>query len=355
MALDQVCDDLHRAAWKKRYGKRKRDLALVDIDSHVRHVYGDQKEGADFTYKGGFGFHPLVISLAQTQECLRIVNRPGNVVSPDGADVALESVVPLLKERFRQILVRGDSAFAQQPIYDACERHGLSFAMVSPCHSNFAGLADAIPERCWRPFRAEADGPPPRKGNQRRRGSNVRRRKARARGKRDLKLKRQWVAEIDYRPGQSSTTYRLIVRRQRIEESKQGELFDLWRYRFVITNLPKSVAADEVVRLTYQRCDQENVIEQLQHGVAAMSMPTGNFLANWAYLVCARIAHNLKAWLAMLVLPAEVMRWEWKRFRKTFVFVAARVVKKAGQILVRFADSHRFARAIARGIAALQT
>jgi hypothetical protein len=227
--------------------------------------------------------------------------------------------------------------------------------MVSPCHVNFAGLADAIPERSWRPFRAEADGPPSRKDNQRRRGSNVRRRTARARGKRDLKLRKQWVAEIDYRPARSSTTYRLIVRRQRIEESKQGVLFDLWRYRFVITNLSKSVAADEVMRLTYQRCDQENVIEQLQHGVAAMRMPTGNFLANWAYLVCARIAHNLKAWLAMLVLPTEVMRWEWKRFRKAFVFVAARVVKKAGQILVRFADSHRFARTIARGIAALQT
>jgi hypothetical protein len=341
VALDRVCDDLHRAAWRRRYGKRKRDLALVDIDSHVHHVYGDQKEGADFTYKGGFGYHPLVISLAQTQECLRIVNRPGNVVSPDGADAALEGVVPLLKERFRQIVVRGDSAFAQQPIYDVCDRHGLDFAMVSPCHRNFLDLADGIPERSWRLFRAKADASPPRKGDPRRRGRNVRRRKARERGKRDLKLKKQWVAEIDYRPARSSTTYRLIVRRQRIEESNQGELFELWRYRFVITNLPKSVAADEVTLLTYKRCDQENVIEQLQHGVA--------------YLICARIAHNLKAWLAMLALPDETMRWEWKRFRKAFVFVAARVIKKAGQILVRLADSHRFTSTIARGIAALQT
>jgi hypothetical protein len=352
--LDHVCDDLHRAAWKKRYGKRKRDLALVDIDSHVRHVYGEQKEGADFTYKGGFGYHPLVISLAETQECLRIVNRPGNVVSPDGADLALESVVPLLKERFRRIVVRGDSAFAQQPIYDTCERHGLHFAMVSPCHVNFEDLADAIPERSWKPFRAEREDRPACKKKRRRRGSNIRRRKARKRGKRDLKLERQWVAEIDYKPARSESTYRLVIRRQRIEESEQGQLFELWRYRFVITNLPKSVAAAEVVRLSYRRCDQENVIEQLQNGVAAMRMPTGSFLANWAYLVCARIAHNLKAWLAMLALPAEVMRWEWKRFRKAFVFVAARVVKRAGQVLVRIADSHRFADAFATGVRRLQ-
>ena len=354
-AVDRICDDLHRAVWKKRNGRRRRDLALLDLDSHVHHVYGDQKEGADFTYKGGFGYHPLVLSLAGTQECLRIVNRPGNVVSADGAPEALESVAPLINERFRRTIVRGDSAFAQQPIYDACERHGLNFAMVSPCHSNFEDLADAIPERSWKPFRAKEDDRSPRRKKKRKRGKNVRRRKARERGKRDLKLEKQWVAEIDYRPARSDATYRLIMRRQRIEESAQGQLFELWRYRFVITNLPKSFSAIEVMRLTYRRCDQENVIEQLQNGVAAMRMPTGSFLANSAFLACARIAHNLKAWLAMLALPDEVMRWEWKRFRKAFVFVAARVVRKAGQVLIRIADSHRFAEAMALGVRRLQT
>lgn len=354
-ALDRICDDLHRAGWRKRYGRRKQALALVDLDSHVHHVYGDQKEGADFTYKGGFGYHPLVISIAGTQECLRIVNRPGNVVSADGAPEALDDVAPLVKERFRRAIVRGDSAFAQQPIYDACERHGLNFAMVSPCHSNFEELADSIPERRWKPFRAKEEDRAPRKKKRRKRGKNIRRRKARERGKRDLKLEKQWVAEIDYQPARSDSTYRLIIRRQRIDESAQGQLFELWRYRFVITNLPKSYSAAEVMRLTYRRCDQENVIEQLQNGVAAMRMPTGGFLANWAFLVCARIAHNFKAWLAMLALPAEVMRWEWKRFRKAFVFVAARVVRGAGQVVVRVADSHRFAGAFAHGVTRLQT
>ena len=50
----------------------------MDLDSCVRPVYGDQKEGTDFTYKGSFGYHPLVISLAGTLECLRLINRPGN-------------------------------------------------------------------------------------------------------------------------------------------------------------------------------------------------------------------------------------------------------------------------------------
>lgn len=355
-ALDRVTDEMHRKAWGARYGRKKQALGIVDIDSHVHHIYGNQKEGADFTYKGGFGYHPLVLSLAGTQECLRLVNRPGNVTSADGAADQLESVASLLKSRFRKVLVRGDSAFACQEIYDACERHEFDFAIVSPVRPNFEALADSIPQGCWRVFDpGAAKARSVDAADQRMRRDNLRREKARDRGKYDMKLEKQWMAEIPYRPGRSEKTYRLIIRRQRIEESFQGRLFELWRYRYAITSLPSSVTTAEVLRLTYERCDQENVIEQLQSGVAAMRMPTGTLLANAALLACARIAHNFKAWLAMLALPEEVMRWEWKRFRKAFVFIAARVVRRSRQTLVRIADSHRFAETLRAGIIRLQT
>lgn len=352
--LDRAIDEIQCGAWRSFYGSRKAKHGVLDLDSHVRHVYGNQKEGADFTYKGGFGYHPLVISLAGTQECLRLVNRPGNVTSAEDAATHLEELVPMLTSRFRRVLVRGDSAFARQDIFDVCDDHGLNFAMVSPAQPNFEELADSLPNRRWSPFRAN-EAKSPSRPRQRKRGVNRRRRRARQRGKRDLKLEKQWIAEIDYQPARSERTYRLIVRRQRIEESNQGDLFEVWRYRYVLTNLPKSVSAERAVRETYRRCDQENVIEQLQGGVAAMRMPTGSLLANHAFLVCARLAHNLKAWLAMLALPAEVMRWEWKRFRKAFVYIAARVVLTARTHVLRLAGSHRFAEDIRRGIVRLQT
>lgn len=352
-ALDAAIDGVHERAWMQARGRRKVRQGVVDLDSYVHHVYGHQKESADFTYKGGFGFHPLVISLAGTQECLRLVNRPGNVPSAEGAAEHLEALVPMLKSRFKSVLVRGDSAFACQKIFDVCDGHGLSFAMVSAAQKNFADLAGSVPERSWKPFRADPREKP-KGARKRKRGTNRRRQRARERGKRDLKLEKQWITEIDYQPARSGKTYRLLVRRQRIEESNQGELFELWRYRYVLTNLPTSISAEEVVRETYRRCDQENVIEQLQNGIAAMRMPTGGFLSNQAYLICARIAHNLKAWLAMLALPAETMRWEWKRFRKAYVYVAARVVLTARSRVLRVAGSHRFARDLLHGIARLQ-
>ena len=356
-ALDEVTDRMHQAVWHKRYGRKKQKLGIVDIDSHVHHVFGNQKEGADFTYKGGFGYHPLMLSLAGTQECLRLVNRPGNVVSAEGAAEQIEQVAALLKSRFERVLLRGDSAFARQDIFDVCEQHRFCFAMVCPAHKNLGALADAIPAEKWRVFRAHDKGNTvcPAHKKRRRRRENLRRAKARARGKRDLRLIEQWESEIAYKPVRSKKPYRLIIRRQRIEESHQGHLFELWRYRYALTNLPHSYSAAKVLRLTYGRCDQENVIEQLQNGVAAMRMPSGTLLANGALLACARIAHNLKPWLAMLALPTEVMRWEWKRFRKAFVFIAARVVRKARQTRVRIADSHRFAARVRLGVIKLQT
>ena len=118
-ALDQVINQAQEKVWKRHYDKKKAARAIVDLDSHVHPVYGDQKEGTDFTYKGSFGYHPLMISLAGTLECLRLVNRSGNTPSADGAENHLRELFPMLDRRFKQVIVRGDSAFAKQAIFDA--------------------------------------------------------------------------------------------------------------------------------------------------------------------------------------------------------------------------------------------
>lgn len=66
-----------------------------------------------------------------------------------------------------------------------------------------------------------------------------------------------------------------------------------------------------------------------------MRMPTGGFLSNHAHQVCARLAHDLKAWLAQPALPRETMRFEWKRFRRPFVQIVARVIHSGRRTIVR--------------------
>lgn len=355
--LDACIDEAQRRVWKQRHGKRKQELALVDLDSHVREVYGHKKEGADFSYKGTWAYHPLVITLAGTQEILRLVNRPGNIGSAEDAEVHLASVMPMLCQRFRRVVVRGDSAFCNHHIIRTCEKFDQYFAFVMAGYANVQELAESLPERSWRAFRPRPlrERPQIPRASRRKRRKERRRATALARRKRDLHLVRQWIAEVPYQPHRCERPYRLIIRRQLIEETDaQGQLFERCRYRFALTNIPDAPPQD-VLDLTYERCDQENIIEQLQNGVAAMRMPTGDFYANAAFLTCARLAHNLKSWLAQLALPPETMRWEWKRFRLAFLYIAASVIHHARQVVVRLARAHRFHELIVLAHQRLQT
>lgn len=358
--LDAAIDAAQQRVWKKRFGKRKQRRVTVDIDSTLCPVYGNTKEGADFNYKGAWSYHPLVVSIDGTNEVLRIVNRPGNAHSVEGAASVVASVAPMLKERFHEVVLRGDNAFACQEVMQVCEEHRMRFALVCKAHDNLVNLANGVEETEWKPFRtrsararrARAKSTGYRK---RRRPRNLRRATVKRRGKRNLELVKQWVAELPYSPTGCDVQYRLVIRRQLISETDpQGHLFEKWRYRFCLTNLD-DCSADDVVDLTYERCDQENVIEQLKNGVSGLGMPTASAIANAAFLRCARLAANLKSWLALLVLPAETIRWQWKRFRLAFVYVAVEVIRHARQVILRILGSSRFHDRFQVGLQKLQT
>jgi hypothetical protein len=72
-------------------------------------------------------------------------------------------------------------------------------------------------------------------------------------------------------------------------EKGEAVLFDDIRYFFYITNDRKAKRA-EVVADANNRCNQENLIEQLKNGVRAMRMPVDDLLSNWAYMVIRAIA-----------------------------------------------------------------
>ena len=94
--------------------------------------------------------------------------------------------------------------------------------------------------------------------------------------------------------------------------------------------------------------------ERTRAGIAAWRMPVAEFDGDSAWLEIARLAWNLGKWIAQLSLPDEVVRWEWKRFRQAWVYLAAKVLRVSRQIRVRLAGSHRFARDLMRAHHVLQ-
>lgn len=156
-AVDVVQDEVWHELRPRRGRRRpKRALATVDLDGHQKRLYGVQKEGADFSHTGQWSYMPLVLSLAQTGECLSLTNRPGNSRSSDGAAEQLDPVLPRLKPHFETVLVRGDSDFDRADIRAVCEKHGAYFAFVGRehPHGGRARQAMMIEEQRWIPFQA---------------------------------------------------------------------------------------------------------------------------------------------------------------------------------------------------------
>ena len=127
----------------------------------------------------------------------------------------------------------------------------------------------------------------------------------------NLVLKAEHVAEFDYRPTACSRSYRMIVIRKEIDEMKgQKLLLNRERYLFYITN-DRDLTPSEIVFTCNDRCEQENLIEQLKNGPRSLNAPVDNLYSNWAYMLMSSLAWTLKAWLA-LILP-ETGRWKERR------------------------------------------
>lgn len=352
-AFQQVIDHAREKVWRQMPNARK-GVATIDMDSTIKPVYGECKQGADFSYTGKWSYHPLLFTLAETRELLRTLNRPGNATSADGAADALKEVLPMVQRHFDKVYVRGDSAFYQKAIIAECVHRQAGFALVMDSYANLTEMAENLQESAWIPFSAHAAQKvaathPRRKA--RRKRERVRARKACERGYKTLSTIEQWAAEFNYTIpgglkefGLIGSTFRVVVKRQLIE-THQGQqfLYADYVYRFIITNIPRSeMDAAEVLCFAYGRCDQENIIEQAKNGIAALRMPTGELLANSAFLMAGQLAWCLRAWLSLLALPKETSRWEWKWFRQAFVYVAARITQSGRRAKVYLAGCHRF-------------
>lgn len=310
--------------------------AVIDVDGTLAGTLGECKQGMDISYKGIWGYHPLIISLANTNEVLYLVNRSGNVPSHQGASEWIDKAIELVTPHSQRILVRGDTDFSLTTNFDRwSERVDFVFGMDA-C-KGFIARAEELEETCWAPLEREAKYEI--STEEREKPENVKARIVREREYENIRLNSEQVAEFDYSPGKCQKTYRMVVVRKNLSIEK-GEmvLFDKIRYFFYITTR-RDLTATEIVKHANKRCNQENVIEQLKNGVNAMRMPVLDLESNWAYMVMAALAWNLKAWFGLLMpnkfRRMQVVKMEFRRFLHTFILIPCQVVRTGRKIVYR--------------------
>jgi hypothetical protein len=197
-------------------------------------------------------------------------------------------------------------------------------------------LAEALESKAWKPFEREPKyeilTEPRRKAFRYKEQIVVERQFE------NQKLVGEALAEIEYQPAKCAKKYRVVILRKNISVQKgEKELFDKIRYFFYITNRKDRV--EKIVGLANGRCNQENVIEQLKNGVNAMRMPVNDLVSNWAYMVMAALAWNLKAWYGLLVprreRGVELLKMEFRRFLNSIMLLPCQVVRTARRVIYR--------------------
>ena len=322
------------------------DEAFLDADGTLAPTTGACKAGMDIAYDGTWGYHPLLVSLANTAEPLFVINRSGNRPSAEGATARFDEAIALCRTAgFRRVTLRGDTEFMQTTELDRWDREHVRFLFGYDARANVVRFADALPPAAWTPLvrpSAYTVQTTPRA-----RPTDVKAAVIVDRAFKNLRLRAEAVAEFPYRPTACTTTYRMVVVRKNITvEQGDHRLFDEIRYFFYLTNDGTTPAAD-LVFVANDRCNQENLIDQLKHGVRAMALPVDTLHGNGAYMVMAALAWTLKAWFA-LVLPVcgrwaerhtaeqqTVLRMEFKTFLQAFLLVPAQVVRTSRRIVFR--------------------
>ena len=335
LALQECFNRKRLSVWKVQAPGFLQE-AFIDVDGTIASTEGECKQGIGLSYKGIWGYAPLIVSLANTREVLYLVNRPGQAASHSGSVQWIDRPLDWVGQAAGQITIRGDTDFTHTAHLDRWDQAGHRFILGMDAHPQVVNLAESLPASLWRKLerlpKYEILTQPRAKAFRHKEQIVV------EKEYRNQILVGEDIAEIEYQPLKAGRKYRLIILRKNISVQRgEKALLDEIRYFFYITN--RSDAPEKIVGLANGRCDQEKIIEQLKNGVNAMRMPVNDLLSNWAYMVMAALAWNLKAWYGLLMPKAErgweIMKMEFRRFLNAIMLIPCQIVRTGRRVIYR--------------------
>jgi hypothetical protein len=270
--------------------------------------------------------------LANTREPLYIINRSGNVASHENSAQWIDKALELVSGTFDKIYLRGDTDFSLTENFDKWDQN-CTFVFGIDAMPNLVRIANNEIDQ-WELLEKE-----PKyeiKTKPRKHTKNVKQEVVKKRKFKKVITESEYVGEFSYQPGKCDKTYRIVVLKKKLKVVKGTmNLFDDVRYFFYITNDWKKTP-EQIVKFYRKRADHENDIDQLKNGVKSLHSPSNTFLANWAYMIIAALAWDLKAWYGLMLpyrpIGFQIIRMEFKRFINTFINIPCIIIKTGRKI-----------------------
>jgi hypothetical protein len=282
----------------------------IDLDATISIAHSDDKDGAGATYKGTWGFHPLLAYLDRgdgASEALAGRLRPGNAGANNAADH-----IAVLSEACWQLpelpagmgrLVRADSAGASHAFLDAVREAGWAFSVGFPLTSEVTDAIREASEAAWTPaFTQHGDV---------RRGASV----------------AELTDAVDLSAWPAGS--RLIARCEPLHPGAQQTLADIEGCRFTafLTDQAGRCLATLDVRHRGHarvedciRCDTDT---------GPRTLPCDTFDRNAVWLELLLTAHDLINWTQILTLDGELRLAEPQQLRHTLWHVPASIARHA--------------------------
>lgn len=345
--LMDVINDVRVGVWKRQPPSFFQETAKIDADGTIVETHGECKQGMGLSYNGIWGYHPLLVSLANTGEPLFIKNRGANRPSQEGAPEYFDRAVKLCRDAgFKRVLLRGDTAFSQVNNFDRWTADGVRFVFGFDAVKQLVDTAETLTQEEYRELVRKADLALDERKS-RALQPRVKEQIVRDRSYLNQRLVLEEVGEFTHQPAKAKHVYRMVVLCKTIvEERGQRVLGQRQRYFFYVTN-DLDMTAEQVVREANDRCNQENLIEQLKNGPRSLRAPLNSLEANWAYMVIASLAWSLKAWLALSTPSSprwrdrheaerrQMLRMDFHSFLQRFILIPTQVLVTARTIVLR--------------------
>jgi len=314
--LDAVFAETLRRAWSLGAGPGAERL-VVDLDSTICEVCGKTKHGAGYGYTKKLGYHPLLATRAGTGELLHVRMRKGSANTQRGTKRFVEELVARLRRAGAtgELVMRFDSGFWSNTTIATLSRLGVGYTLGVRMVKSVVTAVSAIDEEAWTPIDYTCDG-------------------------------MAEVAECVYKGR------RLVVRRTRLV-GHQATLWPEWRHFAFLTD--QGGTATEADAFHRAHATVELAIKDLKEGAGMEHVPSGNFSANAAWLVCAALAHNLIRWCAMLgeITPKDHLTVA-RTVRTKFLSIPARLVSPGGRPTLRAPLEWPWAKAFERALELLR-